>query len=88
MIEKIINEIRNIKNNTKLDIKEETPLIGDSSKLDSMELVKLCLWMEEQAEGLGFEFDWSSENAMSKTKSIFRNVKSLSTEFENQRNNK
>ncbi len=58
----------------KVDIKitKDTPLIGDGSVLDSMKLVEVCLALEDLAEENGFEFDWTSEAAMSKSRSMFR----------------
>ena len=36
-----------------------------------MNLVEICLALEDKSSGLGFEFDWTSENAMFKLKGIF-----------------
>ena len=65
-----------------------TPLIGEDSQLDSMKLIELCLDLEDMASKLNFEFDWTSEKAMSKLGSIFMNVGTISTEFINQYSNK
>lgn len=65
-------------------IADDTPLIGSGSLLDSMKLVELCLALEDRATGLGFEFDWTSEAAMSNSRSMFRTAGSLATEFNNQ----
>ena len=65
-------------------VTNETPLIGSMSLLDSMGLVELCLALEDKADDLGFEFDWTSDAAMSKSRSIFRTVGALVEEFENQ----
>ena len=59
-------------------------LIGADSPLDSMKLVEVCVSLEDIAEKYGFEFTWTSESAMSKSKSIFRDVASLTKEFANQ----
>ena len=67
-----------------LEINEEMRILGDSGGLDSMKLVELCLALEESAEEYGFDFDWTSEKAMSKTNSIFKSPKSLAEEFKNQ----
>lgn len=64
-----------------LTISDATPLIGDGSVLNSSRLVELCLALEDKATGLGFEFDWTSEAAMSKSRSMFRNAGSLAAEF-------
>lgn len=63
-----------------IDIKKETPLIG-GELIDSMKLVELCLTLEEKAAVLGFEFDWTSSAAMSKSRGMFRTVGSLIEEF-------
>jgi acyl carrier protein len=62
-------------------ISPETQLIGDGSVLDSMKLVELCLELEDIAAELGFDFDWTSENAMSKSRGMFRSVASLTEQF-------
>ena len=62
-------------------VSEDTPLIGDDRALDSMKLLELCLALEDLATSLGFEFDWTSETAMSKSRSMFRTVGALSSEF-------
>ena len=56
-------------------------LIGKEAGLDSMKLVELCLALEDKAGDLGFEFDWTSEAAMSRSRSLFRTVTSLAEEF-------
>ena len=68
----------------KYEVKEEMQLIGGVALLDSMKLVELCLTLEDLAEEQGFEFDWTSEAAMSKSRSMFRSVASLAEEFANQ----
>ncbi len=62
-------------------ISPETHLIGDGSVLDSMKLVELCLQLEDMASELGFEFDWTSENAMSQSRGMFRSAASLTEQF-------
>jgi len=62
-------------------ITDTTPLIGDGSVLDSMRLVELCLSLEDLASEHGFEFDWTSEAAMSRSRSIFRTAGALADEF-------
>lgn len=68
----------------KADITENLQLIGDQTLLDSMKLVEVCLTLEDLADEYGFEFDWTSEAAMSKSRSIFRSVAALAEEFANQ----
>lgn len=64
-----------------IEIFDDTPLVGSDSALNSMKLVELCLLLEDKAEDMGFEFDWTSDVAMSKSRSIFRTVGSLTNEF-------
>ena len=65
-------------------VTDDTPLLGSESLLDSMRLVELCLSLEDKAADLGFDFDWTSDSAMSKSRSMFRAAGSLATEFINQ----
>ena len=63
---------------------DEMNLIGKDASMDSMKLVELCLALEDKAGELGFEFDWTSEAAMSRSRSLFRTVTSLAEEFHTQ----
>lgn len=65
----------------KVQIEDSMQLIGGEALLDSMKLVEVCLSLEDAAEDKGFEFDWTSDVAMSKSRSMFRSVLSLSEEF-------
>ena len=65
-------------------VTEDTPLIGSESLLDSMKLVEVCLALEDRAPDIGFDFDWTSDVAMSKSRSMFRTAGSIATEFINQ----
>lgn len=67
-----------------VEIKEDMQLIGGESLLDSLKLVELCVELEELADERGFEFDWTSENAMSKSRGMFRTVGALAEEFARQ----
>lgn len=69
------------------EISQESPLIGDGGCLDSMALVELCLALEDHARELGFDFDWSSEKAMSRSQSMFRSSLALANEFDHQHRN-
>ena len=69
---------------SKAKITEDMQLIGGESLLDSMKLVEVCVALEDLADEHGFEFDWTSESAMSKSRSMFRNVAALAQEFANQ----
>jgi len=64
----------------KASVNSKMPLIGNDSALDSMMLIGLCLALEDRARD-EFEFDWTSETAMSKSRSMFRSVHSLAEEF-------
>ena len=68
----------------KAEISEEMQLIGGASSLDSMKLVEVCLALEDLADEHEFEFDWTSEAAMSRSRSMFRNVAALAEEFAKQ----
>lgn len=65
-------------------IAPDMALIGDDSNLDSQKLVELCLALEDWAAANGFEFDWTSESAMSRSQSMFRSVTSLAEEVSEQ----
>ena len=82
-IKKTVNQSLD-KNNVKVAIKPSTSLIGGESGLDSMKLVELCIALQDKASEIGFEFDWTSENAMSKSRSMFRTAGTLIEEFINQ----
>ncbi len=68
----------------KVEISEKMELIGGESLLDSLKLVEVCLALEDLADEHGFEFDWKSASAMSKSRSMFRSVTALADEFANQ----
>jgi len=77
----VLNKINDLLEDKSLNVTDEMPLIGGDSLLDSMKLVELCLLLEDDADDLGFEFDWTSESAMSKSRSMFRTAGSLVNEF-------
>ena len=83
----IIDAIANITetNGKKVTAKNTSALMGKNGAVDSMGLVELCLVLEDLAMELGFEFDWTSEKAMSSTKSIFKTVETLAEEFNRQK---
>ena len=68
----------------KAEFTENMQLIGGDSLLDSMKLVEVCLALEDLADEHGFEFDWTSEATMSKSRSMFRSVAALAEEFASQ----
>lgn len=78
---KIFHAIQSLFEDKSLGVADETPLIGDKSQLDSMNLVELCLSLEDVASDLDFEFDWTSAAAMSKSRSMFRTAGTLASEF-------
>jgi acyl carrier protein len=80
----VFNEIMNVSELKKTIIDKNSALIGNDSIIDSMKLVELCLSLEDIAEDLGFEFDWTSDKAMSTSRSMFKDAGSLSNEFLNQ----
>jgi acyl carrier protein len=71
-----------------LTVTDDMPLIGGESVLDSMTLVELCLTLEDKAADMGFEFDWTSEAAMSRSRSMFRTAGALAAEFIHQMESK
>lgn len=77
----IFGAVKNLIEDKSKDVTDDTKLIGDENLLDSMKLVELCLFLEDKAEDLGFEFDWTSETAMSKSRSMFKTAGSLVNEF-------
>jgi acyl carrier protein len=88
MFELVIRELRPLLKDKSLHLDKSTILIGVQGIIDSLGLVELCLRLEDAASSEGFEFDWTSEKAMSRNTSIFRTVGSLSEELENQKRQK
>jgi acyl carrier protein len=84
----IVDMVKLLLEDKSLNVTDDRPLIGAGSLLDSMKLVELCLSLEDMASGLDFEFDWTSEGAMSRSRSIFRTVGTLAAEFINQMESK
>lgn len=78
---KVFAEISELVQNEAVSISDETPLLGDGSVLDSMKLVTLCIALEDLAADLDFDFDWTSDAAMSRSRSMFRTAGSLVEEF-------
>lgn len=79
--EQIFDLILTLIENQEIPISDEMPLVGSDSALNSMKLVELCLLLEDKADEIGFEFDWTSDVAMSKSRSIFRTAGTLIDEF-------
>jgi acyl carrier protein len=86
MVDEIKKAIRELLEDDSIELDASTPLIGDASPLDSMNIVNLCIVLEDISEEKGFKFDWSGET-MSKSKSMFRSINDLAHEFERQQSN-
>jgi hypothetical protein len=80
----VFSQISQLLENKSLTVSGDMPLIGGESVLDSMKLVELCLALEDKAAHIGFEFDWTSDAAMSRSRSMFRTADSLAAEFVSQ----
>jgi len=85
MIEIITKHVCELLTDKNHSVTAETVLIGDHKVLDSLGLVELCLRLEDEANNLGVDFDWTSDTAMSGNRSMFRSIASLAAEFESQR---
>jgi len=77
----VFHQISQLLEDKTLTVTDDMPLIGGDSVLDSMKLVELCLALEDKAADMGFEFDWTSDAAMSRSRSMFRTAGSLAAEF-------
>ena len=77
----VFSQISQLLENKLLTVTEDMAPIGGESVLDSMKLVELCLALEDKAADMGFEFDWTSDVAMSRSRSMFRTAGSLAAEF-------
>jgi hypothetical protein len=77
----VFNQILLLLEDKSLTVSDDLPLLGGESVLDSMKLVELCLALEDKAAAMGFEFDWTSDAAMSRSRSMFRTAGSLAAEF-------
>ncbi|OQW78591.1 MAG: hypothetical protein BVN32_06450 [Proteobacteria bacterium ST_bin14] len=81
---KIFAAIAELADNDGVEITDSTHLLGDGSVLDSMKVVTLCILLEDFAAELDFDFDWTSDAAMSRSRSMFRTAGTLVAEFLNQ----
>jgi len=77
----VFSQISKLLENKSLTVTDDMLLIGGESVRDSMKLVELCLALEDKAADIGFEFDWTSDAAMSRSRSMFRTAGSLAAEF-------
>ena len=80
----VLEEVRACLTDDSIELLPTTPLIGDGRVLDSLRLVELCVRLEDRSAEMGFEFDWTSEAAMSRSRSIFRTIAALQEEFSRQ----
>lgn len=80
----IFDQIALLIEDKSLIITDDMPLIGSDSVLNSMKLVELCLALEDKAADMGFEFDWTSDAAMSRSRSMFRTAGAIASEFQSQ----
>ena len=81
---KIVKEVILYSLEKPVELNDDSRLVGTGALLDSMKLVEICIGLEDKADDHGFEFNWTSSATMSKSKSIFRNIESLSEEFSRQ----
>ena len=79
--QKIFSEIKDLVDDAAFEIADDTPLLGNGSVLDSMKVVTLCIALEDLAADHGFDFDWTSDAAMSRSRSMFRSAGALVDEF-------
>lgn len=86
-VEKFIcDEVSMLVGDAGASITANTPLIGANRAVDSADLVVLLLAVEDYArENLGFEWDWTSDSAMSEARSVLRTIGSLAEHLVNQR---
>lgn len=82
--DRVLLIINQIVENPEITVTMETPLLGDDGVLNSMSIVELCLNLEDLAIDLGSEFDWTSDSALSRSRSVFRTVGTLTADFERQ----
>ena len=80
----LVNIIDSLIGDKEIIVDEKTNLM--SSGIDSMNLVQICLALEEKSNNDGFDFDWTSEKAMSSMNSIFKTPLSLTEEYNRQMN--
>lgn len=66
------------------DLADSDRLLGEGGVVDSMGVVSLCLDLEDLAIDLGFNFDWTSDSAMSQLSSMFSSIDALASEFNRQ----
>jgi hypothetical protein len=80
----VFEELSRLLGSANDELRSETPLLGGDSPIDSMRLVELCLILEDRAAELNCVFAWTSEEAMSRSRGMFRNAGALADEFARQ----
>ena len=81
----IAEEVSSLIGPSEAKIDADTPIIGHNRVLDSADLVVLLLAVEDYArENLGFDWDWTSDSAMSEARSVLRSIGSLADHLVNQ----
>ncbi len=82
--EEILEIIKASIDDDDIEINANSNLVGGNSMLDSMGLVQTCIALEDKSQEHGFNFDWTSEKAMSTMSSVFRTPSSLVQEYNRQ----
>ena len=78
MVHFLLQEISGISGVPVSNLSESTALIGGKTVLNSRGLVELLVALEEfSEEKLHVQFDWTSDSAMSASRSVYRTVGSL-----------
>ena len=74
----LTKQIADITSDYDTEFDGDTTLLDSNAPIQSRELVELLLIVEEHMEEkFNVEFDWTSDSAMSLTRSIFKNIGSL-----------
>lgn len=63
---------------------EATKLSGAGSEVDSLRILEVCIALEDLAKEQGFSFDWTSDEAMARSQTVFQTVASLAEDFATQ----
>ena len=78
MVNFLVQEVSAISGAPVGNVSETTPLIGAGTVLNSRGLVELLVALEEfSEEKLHVHFDWTSDSAMSTSRSVYRTIASL-----------
>lgn len=85
---KIIEIIKHIEPSISHFVNGDAVLVGEGQIMDSVKLVQLCVELEDNLDEEGLSFDWTSPNAMSRSRSMFRTVDTLASEILSQNNQK